>query len=257
MKDRSFRCSSGIAFSSYLLVLALILSLPLAGCGGNIIIKYDESPENLVVEYSTGGGLAPLTEDQIPDFMLFGDGRVVKDSEESATGLMVEGKLDPAGVKKLLEEIEATGFFGLKDEYFNREVMDAPGSRMSVSLTGHNKSVYVYAMDVKGFDDAVDAVMNFPLENQKPYVPESGYLFANAVDPAGVEDDRYAELAEVLPSIEDLRKADETSRPVEIDGETFAKLKKLESEKESYGIEIIVDGSAYRVFPVYVPSDRL
>ncbi|MBN1289774.1 MAG: hypothetical protein JXA49_09090 [Actinobacteria bacterium] len=256
MKDKLLRRLSGVTLS-FLLITVVLSGLSLSGCGGKVIITYDKSPENPVVEYRTGGGLAPLTEDQIADFMLFGDGRVVKDSEESRTGLMVEGKLDEEGVKELLEEIEEAGFFNLEDEYFNKDVMDAPGSRMSVNLNGRKKAVYVYAMDVKGFDEAVGAVMGFPVEDEKEYIPVSGFLYINSVDPGEIEDGGYPGPAGSLPAPEEMARAAETGEPVEVDGGTFAELKSYESEKGKYGIGVTVDGSAYRVFPVYEPSERL
>lgn len=242
---------------SILIIIVICAAPALSGCADSVNLSYDQSPENLVIEYWTGGGLAPRWEDQVADFTLYGDGRVVKDLRGSETGLMVEGNLGKAGVGELLGEIEAAGFFNLKDEYFNRDIMDAAGSTVTVSLEDQEKTVFVYAMDVEAFDNVVDILMNFPLDDEKEYVPETAFLYVDSVDPSEVADDSYGEVYGMLPSLDELEQSGESGEPVEIDGETFASLKKLESETPRYGIGIIVDGAAFRLFPVYIPSDRL
>lgn len=248
-------CHIKVVYISFIIAVFLA-GLTVNGCGKEIKISYDTAHDNVVVESTSGGGLAPLSEDQISYFKLYGDGRVIKRSTDSKTGLAVEGKLEKAEVIRLLEEIKDTGFFGLKNQYINKKVVDAPSSRVIVDLNNYYKVVTVYAMEVEGFKKTVDVIMDFPISGLEDYVPEKGYIFVQSVDPAHLEKDDYQLVAGMLPPATELLSAAGTGKPVEIDGAAFARLKRFESETGNYGIEVIIDGKGYRLYPVYEPSDR-
>lgn len=238
-----------------LFITVLFMSLMCAGCEDQRDLSYNTAPSTTIVEYSSGGGLAPLSEDQVSRFRLFGDGKVIKDSAESKTGLMVEGRLTPSEVTKLLTGVEEDGFFRLKSEYFNKQVMDAPSSRVIVNLKDYSKSVTVYAMDVENFARTVKTLMDFPVGELKTYEPSTGYVFVESLESPNVEKDSYQQVSDLLPSPAELQSAGEAGKAIEIDGTSFAKLKQFESDTGKYGIDIIVNGNACRIFPVYKPRD--
>lgn len=240
-----------------LLLAVLLTSVTCAGCREKKNLSYNAVPDTIIVKYSSGGGLAPLSEDQICRFRLFGDGKVVKSSPDSKTGLMVEGRLSPAEMAKLLEKIDEAGFFKLKSEYFNKKIMDAPSSRVIVNLKDDLRSVTVYAMDVKGFAKTVNTLMDFPVGGLKTYAPGKGYIFVQSAGNTNIDKDNYQQVAGMLPSAAEIRSADETGKAIEIDGSSFTKLKQYESDNGKYGIEVIIDGKAYRIFPIYEPSRKL
>ena len=226
-----------------------------ANCGGGrVTLEYDHSPGAVIVEYRFGGGLSPVWDDDFPLFRLYGDGRVLSRRDPGWKSMVSEARLSEGDMARLLGEIRKTGFFGLKDEYVNREVLDAPGSSLTVRLDGKEKNVYVYMKDVAEYRKVVDLLRDFPLGRQSTYVPEKGYLVVTASGRGGVLPLPAGVAGEILNAIAAsgrLNEAAESGNPVEIKGSEFIVLKGAEVGRERPGLAVEVAGSVYEVYPVY------
>lgn len=161
---------------SMVVVLIAILALVLAGCANEVNLSYSAAPENVVVEVSSSGGLPTPWVDNVASFKLYGDGRVVKVSDESRHGMLVEGKLDEVAMKVLLLKMQEAGFFGLKNAYSAKGVMDGVTARVAVTLVEQKKTVSNYMADVPGFTRTLDVIRGYPVNGVYDFVPDKGYL---------------------------------------------------------------------------------
>jgi hypothetical protein len=221
-----------------------------------VSLEYDSLPENLVVDMRTGGGLPTPWVDGISQFRLYGDGRVVERPGGDERKPVAEGRLTPAEVRTLLENIRDTGFFGLKSEYANRKIMDGTTQRISVNLKGGKKEVRVYMKDVKEFDAAADAIMGYPLRDAREYVPGKGYLLVQKSSEAPTDQLAPTELAALLPSAAELLGAAETGKPIEITGDALVSIMDYESAQKYRGLVVKVEGGQLTVYPLYEPVVR-
>ncbi|MHB8896319.1 MAG: hypothetical protein ACYC99_14230 [Candidatus Geothermincolia bacterium] len=238
-----------------LVVSVSILALLLTGCASKVDLSYGTSPGNVVVEVSSSGGLPTPWVDNVSSFKLYGDGRVVKVADESKHGMLVEGKLDDAGVKDLLLKIQEAGFFGLKNSYFNKGVMDGTTTKVAVNLTGQKKIVTNYMLDVPGFTKTLDVIREYPVNGLHDFVPEQGYLVVRKdVEPPSKPQTPPPEITALLPSQDQLEQAASAHKPIAVDGRTFVTVKKWESSQPYAGAEVQVGGTWYKVFPLYKPS---
>lgn len=235
-------------------VCLILAGVALAGCDEGVSLGYDTSPGNIVAEYWIGGGLVPVTVDNVPPFRLYGDGRVVKRTDEGTSNSeLVEGKMSAAEVKALLTAIEKTGFFDLKSAYADRKILDGATQRVAINLEGGKKSVSVYMMEVKPFDETVRLLMAAPVSAEKTYVPEAGYLIVRVPAGGAQGTPATAEIASLMPDAASLESAATSGKPLEVGGKDFAKIKHFDSVQEYPGIEVTVGGKAYIVYPVYEP----
>jgi hypothetical protein len=111
-------------------------------------IEWDTSPDAIIVESYTAGGLVPqnFALNQIPDARVWGDGRIVWVEYASGGGRRVlEGHLTPDEMTALLERFVEAGFFGWDDFYQpSYQVFDAGTTTLRVNLLGTQKSVSEY-----------------------------------------------------------------------------------------------------------------
>lgn len=239
-------------------ILAVTASTAVAclpGCGREVALEYDPSPDAVVIEYLTGGGLAPQWIDNAANFTLYGDGRVIRKVKDDDHGRLEQGRLTPGEVDDLLSKIRSTGFFDLKEEYFNDKVMDAPSSDITVSLKGGEKKVHIYATEVKPFEETAGLLMSVPIADTADYVPETGYLFVRDwVNTTNEPVETTGEIYGLLPGAPQLIQAAEGNKPLRIDGDTFVKIKELEAGQKFAGIPVVIDGRLMRIYPVYEPS---
>jgi len=168
---------------------------------------------------------------------------------------LLKGQISEEKVKELLEKIAETGFFGLKDEYVNKNIFDGTSQGINVNLKEVKKKVRVYMMDVKEINAARKLLMDYPMNATfADYVPEKGYVVVQkstggqkpVVDPS-------SEIFALLPDATALKQAAESRKPVEIDGASFAKLKRFESQQQYVGFAVQADDVVYDLFPVYTP----
>jgi|GEM_PF-1256355 len=241
---------------SAVVVLIAILALVLAGCANDVNLSYDSSSENVVVEVSSSGGLPTPWVDQVSSFTLYGDGRVVKESDQSKHGMLVEGKLDNAAMKDLLLKIQEAGFFGLKNAYSNKGVMDGVTSKVAVNLSEQKKTVTNYMADVPGLTETLSIINGYPATGLHDYVPEKGYLVVlKDTEPPANPQTPPPEITTLIPSGDRLEQAASSHKPIEVDGKAFLTLKKWESDQQYVGAEVQVGGTWYKVFALYKPGD--
>ena len=242
-----------IVFAIAMALMVLSVVLPL-GCGGKkgVSLEYDHSPNNAVIEYQTGGGLAANLKDRIPEYQLFGDGKVIRRSGESDRGIMLEGKLSEEEVQGLLEQVEETGFFELKDEYVDEAVVDGISQDITVNLKDEKKRVYVYMEEVEAFDETRDLIMNYPLEGATDYVPEKGYLIVHKLaEGEGQIIDPASPIYAMLPDVAALEQAANEGKPLAIEGKSLVEIKKFESQQEHKGLDVQVGGINFKIYPAY------
>jgi len=240
-------------------LLALLVAAAVFGSGCEkkkpASLDYDRSPNYVVVEYWAGGGLPAPWDDIVSEFRLFGDGTMVRPDPSSKHLVLLKGQISEEKVKELLEKIAETGFFGLKDEYVNKNIFDGTSQGINVNLKEVKKKVRVYMMDVKEINAARKLLMDYPMNATfADYVPEKGYVVVQkstggqkpVVDPS-------SEIFALLPDATALKQAAESRKPVEIDGASFAKLKRFESQQQYVGFAVQADDVVYDLFPVYTP----
>jgi hypothetical protein len=239
------------------LILLIAGAVVVSGCGKETpaSLDYDKSPDNVVVEYWAGGGLPAPWDDNVSEFRLFGDGTLIRSDPSIKHLVLLKGQISEESMKELLEKIAEAGFFGLKDEYANKNIFDGTSQDITVNLKEGKKKVHIYMMDVKEFNAAGKLLMDYPTNPTfADYVPEKGYLVVQkstggqkaALDPSN-------EIFGLLPDTAVLKQVADTRKPIEIDGASFAKLKRFESQQQYVGFVVQADGVAYDVFPVYEP----
>jgi hypothetical protein len=154
-------------------------------------IAWDPSPDALVVEVRTGGGLAPMNYylNYIPDARVWGDGRIVWVEYNGQGGRRVlEGDLTSQQMTELLQEISDSGFFGWAGAYGPvSTVMDAATTSLTVNLLSIGKRVSEYAGQgaPAKFDDLLDLVTSGAGASGTDVVPATGYVTAIPLGPAG------------------------------------------------------------------------
>jgi hypothetical protein len=236
--------------------LAGVLAVPLAssGCGTKTVsLEHDPSPDNLLVELRTTGGLPAPFVDGISDFKLYGDGRVIERPGKDHKVPVVEGRLTSDQVRDLLSRIEKTGFFGLDPEYANRKIMDGVTTRLTVNLKGRKKEVRVYMKDVNEFKEAAAAVMGYPLTDSQDYVPATGYLFVQKTQGKANDQPAPPEVLALLPPLAELIQAAETRKPIAVDGAIMVSIMRYESRQKYLGLDVQADGTSVEIFPLYEP----
>jgi len=240
---------------SWFVVIIAIPALILAGCANEVDLSYNPAPDNVVVEVSSSGGLPAPWVDHVSSFKLYGDGRVVKESDGSKHGMLVEGKVDGAAMKALLLKIREAGFFELDNRYFNKGVMDGVTAKVAVNLAGQKKTVSNYMEDVYPFTRTIDVIDSYPVNGLQDFVPEKGYLVVQkSTEPPAKPQTPPPEIAKLLPSGDRLEQAVSDHKPIELDGQSFLSLKKWESPLQYAGADVAVGTTWYKVFPLYTPG---
>src|SRR5450756_2917234 len=66
-------------------LLALLVAVVAPGCEEKkpASLDYDQSPDNVIVEYWAGGGLPAPWDDIVSEFRLFGDGTIIRTDPSS------------------------------------------------------------------------------------------------------------------------------------------------------------------------------
>lgn len=240
-----------------LMALLVAVAVVASGCEKKkpASLDYDQSPNNVIVEYWAGGGLPAPWDDIVSEFRLFGDGTIIRSDPSSKHLVLLKGQISEENIKELLEKIAEAGFFGLKDEYVNKDIFDGTSQDITVNLKEGKKKVHIYMMDVKEFNATRKLLLDYPTNQTfADYVPEKGYMVVQkstggqkaVVDPS-------SEIYPLLPDAAALKAAAESRKPIAIDGASFVKIKRFEAPQQYVGFAVQVDGVVYDVFPVYKP----
>jgi hypothetical protein len=225
-------------------VLVVALAFVLAGCGKEVKLTYSTTPDNLVVEVSSSGGLPAPWDDNVASFRLYGDGRIVEVSGETGHGMLVEGRLDEAAVKDLLVKIRDAGFFGLDDVYRDKGIMDGVTERVAVTLTEGKKAVSDYMVKVPALTKTLEVIQNYPVNGLRDFVPEKGYLVVQkSVEPPAKPQTPPPEVAALIPPGDRLEQAVSGRKPIEMDGQAFLALKKWEATQQYVGADVQAGGT--------------
>lgn len=148
----------------------------LAGCGGGTI-AHPDAREALIVQVSTGGGLVPVEVNltQIPEFSLYGDGRVI------VTGPVMAIYPGPAlpnlqttvisekAVQALLEAAQATRLFDPAFDWGSLPIADAATTTVVISAKGGIYRSEIYAL---GMNEAA----GLSAEQEKARAVVAGFL---------------------------------------------------------------------------------
>lgn len=144
---RAIRCVLAILASA-------TLGVALAGCGGGGVVAHPEAPEEAIVQVSTGGGLVPVEFNltQVPEFSLYGDGRVV------VTGPVIAIYPGPAlpnlqtavisekAVQAVLAAAQATRLLDPAFDWGQLPIADAATTTIVISAKGGTYRSEIYAL---------------------------------------------------------------------------------------------------------------
>ena len=241
---------------SFLVICFLAFIVSLTGCGKPKPpeIVFARSSENLVALMSRTGGPAVWT-DYVPCFRLFGDGTVIKRSGNPIYGLLVEGKLSYSEMKELLERIANTGFFNLDGEYINKKVADAETTEIMVNLKTSRKRVLVRGEKVKAFDEVAKIIEDCEVPDEKYHIPKRGFLVVTGLGHGeGSFIPHNSSVYSLLPDLDTLENSISENTPIFISADRFLELKKIEVSQGHIGLDVLVEGKGFRIYPVYEPK---
>ncbi len=116
----------------------------------------------------------------IPDFQIWGDGRIVWTEMPGDKGRQVlEGQLSASELADVLQQMVDEGFFGWEDYYANYNVSDFADQCITINLQGASKSVCEY---YEGAPDAFHKLYEMLAQGAgaqgADYLPEKSYLTA-------------------------------------------------------------------------------
>jgi hypothetical protein len=132
----------------YIAAIALLV-VALTGCGQpEIDLTYSKNPEDVIVQATSTGGYVPdaYVSSYIPEFRLYGDGRVVWSVWKDGLTLVQQGYLTDEEVSALLDWIAGMGFFGMKNQYTAKNApTDLPNDCVRVNIMNEQKTVCEYS----------------------------------------------------------------------------------------------------------------
>lgn len=108
------------------------------------------------------GGVAPGT--TVNKVEINADGNAVyyeMPAENRGNGVFVEKKkfkVEEPGLRHIYRMIEKNGFFGLKESYVSKNVLDGNFAELTVTMDGRTHTVRTRNIAVKRFDDIMIAV---------------------------------------------------------------------------------------------------
>jgi hypothetical protein len=180
-------------------IIGLTIVLILVACRGGVVgqptpspvipvsLGYDQSPEALIIETDTYGGLMPPPISMhVPDLRIYGDGLVVRgeEGESSTRGLdrrVMTGHLGEEELDRLVSFIAGQGFFQLEDRYMPSPApTDLPSRHITVNLLDVSKTVSIYPFDFAdapaAFWDVYNELMAVAPSDEEVFIPTSGTM---------------------------------------------------------------------------------
>jgi hypothetical protein len=149
---------------------------------------YKDSPRDIVIQMFTSGGYAPdiVEKTRVPDFTLYGDGRVIfSRSTDPQNYKLYESKLTPEKMMNIINLFEQEGFFDMNDNYLNVTVKDLPSAYITLNLRDKTRTIKIYALNIatqqrlipRGLINLTRRLTEFSTEDEKEYEPEKITLF--------------------------------------------------------------------------------
>jgi hypothetical protein len=170
-------------------ILFVIITLALAALACSTVapprpaLEWDESPEAVIIEAYSGGGLVPQTWilNNLPVARVYGDGRIVW-VEWGGDGkrTVYEGTLTREQMTALLTQFSDAGFFGWDNFYGPVEtVYDAGTTTLNVNLLSESKGVSEYFEGAPAkFNDLLNTLSEGAGATGTAFAPATGYLTA-------------------------------------------------------------------------------
>jgi hypothetical protein len=164
-----------------LLMAALFVLAPLwAEASGR---RFSDSPREVIIQVFTHSGVSPELLDRVavPDFTLYGDGRVIFSRlDASKNKILLEARLDEGGINLLLDHIQSQGFWDLNENYMNLTVKDLDTTVIAVNTKEKSKQVRIYGLLLaarqkmlpQGLFALHARLSAYQAEGEKEYVPE-------------------------------------------------------------------------------------
>jgi hypothetical protein len=159
-----------------------------------VSLTYDHSPEALIIEVDTYGGLIPPPMSRhVADLRIYGDGLVVRaeEGEPSSRGLdrrVMTGYLTEEELDEIVGFIAGQGFFQLEDRYMPSPApTDLPSRHITVNLLDTSKTVTIYPFDFAdaptAFWDVYDELMRVSPSDAEVFTATSGTMTAIELGP--------------------------------------------------------------------------
>jgi hypothetical protein len=160
-----------------------IFALAAAGCGGGqrqsadgATIDYPRAAEDVVLRVEVGGGYVPPVEhleEQLPLFVLYGDGRAIAHAgEDGALPKLVERRLAEDGIQATLRAARDAGLHGPDRRYEVAEVVDDHTTTFTVVADGDTHVTAAYALGTN--DELPSGLIDFEasLHDLDRWLPE-------------------------------------------------------------------------------------
>lgn len=189
------------------LLLFILIFLPLLlgpTLASDDEMLYKKTARTVVIQLSsTGGGLAEIVDKtMVPDFTLYGDGRLIfKKVDQLGNLYLMETKVAPEYIEFLINYIEKEGFFDMNENFLNVSVQDLPTTEFIVNLRKNSKTIKVYGYEVashqgqlpRGLMNIYRKLTEYTSEDEKPYVPAKISLFVREVPGNAIPEDMKTE----------------------------------------------------------------
>ncbi|MFQ5616288.1 MAG: hypothetical protein ACE5GO_07495, partial [Anaerolineales bacterium] len=119
----------------------------------------------------------------IPDFQVWGDGRIVwVEYDESGGRRVLEAQFSANELSAVLQQAVDAGFFGWKERYENLTITDMADKCLTINLVSDSKTVCEYFEGApQEFHNLYDLLARGAGLDGDDYVPESGYLVAHVL----------------------------------------------------------------------------
>ncbi len=168
-----------------------VLALAASGCGTTEPRETGggEQPrraEDVLLRVDVGGGYVPLVEhfeEQLPRFVLYGDGRAIALADgDGALPELVERRLTEDGVEAILRAARDAGMHGPDRRYDEPELTDAHTTTFTVVANGDTHVTHAYALEDN--DEAPSALIEFQasLHELDRWLPQGSFGPARPFD---------------------------------------------------------------------------
>jgi hypothetical protein len=135
------------------------IALLLSGCGSGPARTYavPAGQSDAVLSIWQSGGMVPLEYSLTlpPDFVMYGDGRVIAPAELTYEGYsppllrqLNQAYITPAEVQTVLQAADAAGLLGPDREYFTTQVTDQADTYFSTVADGATHKISAYALEL-------------------------------------------------------------------------------------------------------------
>lgn len=126
--------------------------------GGGGPIEHPRGASELVLRVDTSGGLIPLELrlSELPQFSLYGDGRLTTEGPQieiypqPALPNLQQRSVSEEGVQAILRAADEAGLLGADHQYTSAEIFDATGTTFTVYAGGEKHETFVYALGYPG-----------------------------------------------------------------------------------------------------------